>query len=56
MGIIITVLILVPNPVVTSLTIMEVALWLLAALTVMFLLSLYPTIRFAKTPLLKILT
>ncbi|MEM3000487.1 MAG: FtsX-like permease family protein [Candidatus Bathyarchaeia archaeon] len=53
LGIIITVLILVPNPVVTSLTIMEVALWLLAALTVMFLLSLYPAIRFAKTPLLK---
>ncbi|MCW4007079.1 MAG: ABC transporter permease [Candidatus Bathyarchaeota archaeon] len=56
LGIITTVLILVPNPVVTSLTILEVALWLLVALTVMLLLSLYPAIRFAKTPLLKILT
>ncbi|MGB9841436.1 MAG: ABC transporter permease [Candidatus Bathyarchaeales archaeon] len=56
LGIITTVLILVPNPVVTSLTILEVALWLLATLTVMFLLSLYPAMRFAKTSLLKILT
>lgn len=56
LGIITTVLILVPNLVVTSLTILEVALWLLAALTVMFLLSLYLAMRFAKTSLLKILT
>ena len=55
LGIIATLLILVPNPVVTSLTVIEVSAWLLAALATMFLLSLYPAIRFAKTPLLKFL-
>ena len=55
-GVIITLLILVPQPVVTSLTVMEVAAWLFAALIGMFLLSLYPAAKLAKTPLLKIMT
>jgi ABC-type antimicrobial peptide transport system permease subunit len=56
LGVITTLLILVPNPVVTSVTILEVAALLFTALAAMFLLSLYPAARFAKTPILKIMT
>ncbi len=55
LGVITTLLILVPYPVVTGLTILEIAAWLFAALAGMFLLSLYPAARFAKTPILKIM-
>jgi len=55
LGIITTLLILVPHPVVTSFTILEIAAWLFAALIGMFLLSLYPAAKLAKTPLLKIM-
>jgi ABC-type antimicrobial peptide transport system permease subunit len=55
LGIITTLLILVPHPVVTSITIIEVAAWLFAALIGMLLLSLYPAAKFARTPLLKIM-
>jgi hypothetical protein len=48
-------MILMPHPVVTSVTILEIAAWLFAALSGMFLLSLYPAVKFAKTPLLKIM-
>jgi putative ABC transport system permease protein len=54
-GVITTLLILMPHPVVTSITIIEVAAWLIAALIGMLLLSLYPAAKFAKTPLLKIM-
>jgi ABC-type antimicrobial peptide transport system permease subunit len=56
LGVITTLLILVPNPAVTTVTILEVAAWLFTALAGMFLLSLYPAARFAKTPILKIMT
>ncbi len=56
LGVITTLLILVPNPVVTGVTIFEVAAFLFAALAGMFLLSLYPAARLAKTPILKIMT
>jgi ABC-type antimicrobial peptide transport system permease subunit len=56
LGVITTLLILVPNPVVTTVTLLEVATWLFTALAGMFLLSLYPAARFAKTPILKIMT
>lgn len=55
LGVITTLLILVPHPVVTSVTILEVAAFLFAALSGMFLLSLYPAAKFAKTPILKIM-
>jgi ABC-type antimicrobial peptide transport system permease subunit len=55
LGVITTLMILVPQPVVTSITILEVAGWLFAALGGMFLLSLYPAVKFARTPLLKIM-
>jgi ABC-type antimicrobial peptide transport system permease subunit len=54
-GIIITLLILVPEPVVTAFTVMEIAGWMLAALALTYSLSLYPTIRFAKKRILEIM-
>jgi putative ABC transport system permease protein len=56
LGVIFTLLILVPQPVVTSFTVLEVSAWLFAALTGMFLLSLYPAAKLAKTSILKIMT
>jgi ABC-type antimicrobial peptide transport system permease subunit len=54
-GVIATLMILMPHPIVTSITIVEIAVWLLAALAAMFFLSLYPAVRIAKTSILKIM-
>ena len=56
LGVIITLMILISQPVVTSLTILAIASWLLTALAGMFLLSLYPAVRFARKPILKIMS
>jgi len=56
LGVIGTLMILMTQPVVTSFTILEIAGWLLAALGGMFLLSLWPAVRFAKKPILKIMS
>ncbi len=56
LGVITTLLILMTNPVVTSFTVLEIAAWLLAALAAMFLFSLYPAFRLAKTSILKLMT
>jgi ABC-type antimicrobial peptide transport system permease subunit len=56
LGVIITLMILIAQPVVTSFTILAIATWLSAALAGMFLLSLYPAVRFAKKPILKIMS
>jgi len=55
-GTIITLLILTREPLVTNFTLLQIAGWLLAALAGMFLLSLYPAVKFAKKPLLKIMS
>jgi ABC-type antimicrobial peptide transport system permease subunit len=55
-GIIVTLLILVPEPLVTGFTVVEIAGWLLTALAATFIFSLYPAIRFAKKPILEIMT
>ena len=55
-GMITTLMILMTNPLVTSLTIAEIALWLLAALIVMFILILYPAFKLAKTSILKVMS
>lgn len=52
-GVIITLMILMANPLVTSTTIMVIGLWLASALAAMFLLSLYPAVKLSKTPILK---
>lgn len=55
-GIIITLLILMTNPLVTSTTILVIAIWLASALIGMFLFSLIPAFRLAKASILKIMT
>lgn len=55
-GIIITLLILVQKPLVTSYTVIQIAGWLLAALTATFISSIYPAARFARKPTLEVLT
>jgi ABC-type antimicrobial peptide transport system permease subunit len=55
-GVIITLIILMTNPIVTSTTIVEIVAWFISALLIMFLLSLYPAFRIAKTSILKIMT
>lgn len=55
-GVIITLMILISHPVVTSFAILAIAAWLFAALAGMFLLSLYPAVRFAKKPILTIMS
>jgi len=56
LGTITTLLILMRQPVVTGFTIVEIAARLFAALAGMFILSLVPALKLAKTPLLKIMT
>ncbi len=53
LGVIATLLILMTNPIVTSLTIAEIATWLAIALIAMFIFSLYPAFKLAKTSILK---
>ena len=56
LGVIITLIILMPQPIVTTYTILAIAGWLLAALVAMFILSLWPAVRFAKKPILEIMS
>jgi putative ABC transport system permease protein len=53
LGIIITLLILIQNPLVTPYTVFEIAGWLLLALIVTFASSIYPAVTFARKPLLE---
>jgi ABC-type antimicrobial peptide transport system permease subunit len=55
-GIIITLLVLIPQPIVTVFTILEISGWLLVVLLGMFILSIYPAFRLARTSILKIMT
>jgi hypothetical protein len=55
-GIILTLMILMQNPLVTSYSILEIAGWLLIALATTFCFSLYPAIKFSKRPILEITT
>jgi hypothetical protein len=55
-GMIITLLILVPNPVVTIGTVLKVAAYLVVTLLGLLFLSLYPGVRLARTSILKIIT
>jgi len=54
-GIILTLLILVPEPIVTSYTVLKIAGWLIVALLVMFVSSLYPAVKFARKSILEIM-
>jgi ABC-type antimicrobial peptide transport system permease subunit len=52
-GIMLTLIVLVSEPIVTSLTVLEIAAWLLLALAVTFLVSLYPALRFTRKRILE---
>jgi putative ABC transport system permease protein len=54
-GIMVTLLVLVPEPIVTGFTVVEISAWLLTALAATFIFSLYPAIRFAKKPILEVI-
>jgi ABC-type antimicrobial peptide transport system permease subunit len=56
LGIIVTSLILMANPIITATTIAIIAFWLISALIATFLLSLYPAFKMAKTSILKIMS
>ncbi len=56
LGTILCILVLTTQPVVSVLTVGAISGWLLTALLVMFLVSLYPAMQFAKRPLLKIMS
>jgi ABC-type antimicrobial peptide transport system permease subunit len=53
-GVIITLMILMANPLVTAMTIAMIGVWLVSALVVMFVLSLYPAMKLSKTGILQI--
>jgi ABC-type antimicrobial peptide transport system permease subunit len=55
-GTLVTWLILIPEPFVTIGTVAEIAEWLLVAFAATLAISLYPAIRFAKKPILEIIT
>jgi ABC-type antimicrobial peptide transport system permease subunit len=55
-GIIITIFVLVGSPVVSVFTVLIISGWLLAALLGMFLVSLYPTVKFSRKPLVEIMS
>jgi putative ABC transport system permease protein len=55
-GIIVTLMILIPEPNVTGTTVIEIAAWLLIAFAGTFIFSLLPAVRFARKPVLEIIT
>ncbi|MEM3668756.1 MAG: ABC transporter permease, partial [Candidatus Bathyarchaeia archaeon] len=55
LGVIITLMILMPEPLVTNYTIMEIAGWLLMALLATFTFSLYPAVKFARKSIREIM-
>jgi ABC-type antimicrobial peptide transport system permease subunit len=53
-GVIITLMILMANPIVTAATVATIVAWLVSALIIMFVLSLYPAVKLSKTGILQI--
>jgi ABC-type antimicrobial peptide transport system permease subunit len=56
LGTIICILILTTHPMISAFTVLAISGWLLAALLGMFLISLYPAVKFAKKSLLQIMS
>jgi ABC-type antimicrobial peptide transport system permease subunit len=55
LGIMTTLLILVPEPFVTVNTVMEIVAWLLVALTAVFISSLFPAASFVRKPIVNVM-
>jgi ABC-type antimicrobial peptide transport system permease subunit len=54
-GVILTIIILMQNPVVTSYSILQIAGWLLIALATTFCFTLYPAVKFSRRPISEIM-
>jgi ABC-type antimicrobial peptide transport system permease subunit len=54
-GTIITVLILMQNPIISAFTVLEIAAWFFASIAVMFIFCLIPAFRLAKSSILRIM-
>jgi ABC-type antimicrobial peptide transport system permease subunit len=54
-GTIITVLVLMPNPIITAYTVLEISIWFSAVLVAMFVFCLIPAFRLAKDSILRIM-
>jgi ABC-type antimicrobial peptide transport system permease subunit len=54
LGIITTLVILIPEPIVTNGTVIELSAWLFIALSVLFVSSLYPVFALTKKPILEV--
>ena len=50
LGIIVAVLILIPEPFFAAITVVEISAWLLTALAVLLISSIYPALRFVRKP------
>jgi ABC-type antimicrobial peptide transport system permease subunit len=55
LGIMATVVILIPDPFFASSTVVEISAWLLTALAVLLISSLYPALRFVRKPAINIM-
>jgi putative ABC transport system permease protein len=56
LGLSLTMLILVPKPLVTSFALVEITGWLLVALAAPLVFTLYPAIKFARKPIMEIMS
>ncbi len=56
LGIVATLLILIPEPLVTNYTIIQIAAWLSLAPVTILVFSLYPALRFSRKPILETIT
>ena len=56
LGTVVTVLVLIANPVITSLTVLEIVAGLLSVSIGMFVLTLYPAFRMARSSILKLMS
>jgi ABC-type antimicrobial peptide transport system permease subunit len=56
LGISITVLILMPNPVISAFTVIEISVWFFAAIVAMFVLCLYPALKLRKSAILRLMS
>jgi putative ABC transport system permease protein len=55
-GMSLTLLILIPEPLITRFAMVEIIGWLLIVLAITFIFALYPAIKFSKRPILEMLT
>jgi ABC-type antimicrobial peptide transport system permease subunit len=55
LGIATTIMVLVPNPIISAFTIIEIAVWFFVTMTAMFVLCLYPALRLRRSAILRLM-